>query len=219
MLALLFLTVQAGSAQMMVLYIADTKAYCLSPTIMQCLQVKEKPTEPYSLFYSPIDGFDYEEGYSYKLEVMKTVQLNPVANSPVNKYYLVRVVEKEKAVQEKTRAFPIPNHTLFYLGKINRNGTLTNTSNEKVPDIYFDLKTGNVSGNNGCNRYFGKAVIRKENIEFKNLASTRMACPNNKTELLYMKLLAATNRFVMQDRVLKLMKDRELLLEFYIPMK
>lgn len=216
---LLFLAARTGNAQMMVLYVADTKADCMGLSPMQCLQVKEKPAEPYSLFYSSIDGFKYEEGYSYKLEVIKTRQADPAPDAAAYKYYLLRVVTKEKSVHYNEKATPVPNQLILYLSKINRNGKLENTGNGKMPDIYFDLKARKVSGNNGCNRYFGKVTVANGAIKFSALASTRIACLNNRTEALFMKHLTSVNRFVMKGQTLKLLKDSEVMLQFYLPAK
>jgi putative lipoprotein len=42
--------------------------------------------------------------------------------------------------------------------------------------LKFDVNL-NVSGNGGCNRYFGSATVRDDGITFGPLGSTRMACP------------------------------------------
>lgn len=213
---LLFLATKQGHAQVMTLYIADTKADCAAP--IACLQVKEKPAEPYSLFYAPIEGFKYEAGYAYKLEVIKTQRADPQAETAY-RYYLVRVVSKEKTSRYPVKFSPIPDQTPLYLTGIRRNGKLETTGNGKIPDIYFDQETGKVSGNNSCNRYFGKAVIGGEVIKFHALASTRMACLNNKTETLFMQWLAAVNRYRVKGRTLSLLKDTEVLLQFSLPGK
>ena len=73
---LLFINSYAFS-QRMIFYVADTKGDCYGLGKGLCLQVKEKPDEPYALFYTGIDGFTYEEGYHYKLEVMRVKRERP----------------------------------------------------------------------------------------------------------------------------------------------
>ncbi len=213
---LLFFLAKQGYTQVMTLYIADTKTACAAP--IACLQVKEKPAEPYSLFYAPIEGFKYEAGYAYKLEVMKTQRADPQAETPY-RYYLLRVVSKEKTPRYPAKFSQIPDQTILYLTGIRRNGKLEAVKEGNAPDIYFDQEAGKVSGNNSCNRYFGKLVMGKEVIKFNALASTRMACLNNKTETLFMQYLAEVNRCRVKGRVLNLLKDTEVLLQFLLPGK
>jgi len=49
-----------------------------------------------------------------------------------------------------------------------------NKKNESF--IEFDLLKNKVSGNDGCNRFFGLISIEGDRIKFSTLASTRMAC-------------------------------------------
>lgn len=42
--------------------------------------------------------------------------------------------------------------------------------------LKFDVNL-NVSGNGGCNRYFGSATVQEDEMNFGALTSTRMACP------------------------------------------
>lgn len=50
------------------------------------------------------------------------------------------------------------------------------------PFIGFNLKDGNVYGNSGCNRIMAGINKDKGTIEFGNMASTMMACPDMDTE-------------------------------------
>nr|WP_328730740.1 META domain-containing protein [Halomonas azerica] len=45
---------------------------------------------------------------------------------------------------------------------------------------YFEIGSdGSVNGYDGCNRFFGQVELgENQRIEFKQMASTRMACPN-----------------------------------------
>ncbi|GAC1432844.1 MAG: hypothetical protein NVSMB7_08610 [Chitinophagaceae bacterium] len=203
----------------MIFYVADKKADRTGMVPMQCLQVKEKPGEPYALFYSGIDGFKYEQGYTYELEVMRTKKHNPAADAPAYQYYLISVIKKEnvKSAKEKTPA--IPNQVIMPLSRINRNGNPVNAGNDGVPDIYFDLNSGKVSGNNSCNRYSATTKMGNGSISIGTISSTRMACMNNETEELFMKYLSAVNRYVMKGSTLQLLKDKEVLLQFYVPLR
>lgn len=45
-----------------------------------------------------IEGFDYEEGYEYKLKVSISSRKNPPANGPTVQYNLIELISKEKIV-------------------------------------------------------------------------------------------------------------------------
>lgn len=53
-------------------------------------------TDTWHLFYDYIDRFEYEPGYIYELEVMKTHINNPPMDGPNAKYELKRIISKVK---------------------------------------------------------------------------------------------------------------------------
>ena len=90
---------------------------------------------------------------------------------------------------------------------IKPNVSLENTyfkaltlNNEKVEvfrkeaHIKFQ-KDGRVVGNLGCNNFFGEFTQNNENIEFSKVASTKMMCPNIKTEDSFAKVLSEAKTF------------------------
>ncbi|WP_124640560.1 MULTISPECIES: META domain-containing protein [Amniculibacterium] len=83
-----------------------------------------------------------------------------------------------------------------------------------TPTLVFE--TEKISGNAGCNNYFGSVVINAQNgsLETKGIGSTRMACPNMNSEANYLKLLGQANRYVVKGETLELYKDNLLLLKF-----
>ncbi|GAA4273295.1 hypothetical protein GCM10022258_25890 [Aquimarina gracilis] len=57
---------------------------------------KENPTDQWSYFYDTIEGFNYEEGYAYQLEVVITQTENPLADESSLQYSLLKIISKEK---------------------------------------------------------------------------------------------------------------------------
>ena len=76
--------------------ISSEKADCYGVMPMKCMLVKEGDAQNWTLFYSNIDGFDYEEGYEYVLKVKKLNVENPPADRSSIKYTLIKVVSKTK---------------------------------------------------------------------------------------------------------------------------
>ncbi|MBQ4820006.1 DUF4377 domain-containing protein [Aquimarina sp. MMG016] len=78
------------------IYIADHQVDCEGVAPQKCLLFKEKQNDEWTYFYDTIDGFDYEEGYNYQLEVSIKQIENPPADASSLQYSLVRIISKEK---------------------------------------------------------------------------------------------------------------------------
>lgn len=71
---------------------------CQGEGIQKCMQYKVQGEDNWQLFYDEIEGFVYEEGYKYELEVDVEKIDNPPADGSSLKYTLKRVITKEKDV-------------------------------------------------------------------------------------------------------------------------
>ena len=90
----------------------------------------------------------------------------------------------------------------------------------KKPYIQFD-STRRVSGNNGCNQFFGTYELEKNNrIKFSAMGSTRMACLDNSTlEANLMDVIARTDSYVLVNDTLVFNKARMAPLARWVKMK
>ena len=64
---------------------------------MQCLLVQEGDqigTDGWEFFYTTIDGFAYEEGFLYDLDVKITEIENPPADASSLRYELIKLIEQ-----------------------------------------------------------------------------------------------------------------------------
>ena len=71
----------------------------------------------------------------------------------------------------------------------------------KEAHIRFE-EAGSTNGSLGCNNFFGAYNIDKENITFKNVASTRMMCQNMKTEDSFSKVFQDTRKYKIKGETL-----------------
>ncbi|MTG98593.1 MULTISPECIES: DUF4377 domain-containing protein [Myroides] len=78
------------------LFIASEKADCAGVAEMKCLLVRETEDMPWELMYDPIEGFTYEPGYEYSLEIKRETVANPPADGSSIRYILVREISKIK---------------------------------------------------------------------------------------------------------------------------
>lgn len=77
------------------LYIKSQLADCIGVAPMKCMQVRGQPGESWSLFYQQIEGFTFEPGYRYELEVSKEQLTDVPADASSVRYQLIKVVSKQ----------------------------------------------------------------------------------------------------------------------------
>lgn len=78
-------------------YVAPQSARCTGVAPMECLQVRSSPGEPWSLWYAGIEGFAYQPGYLYTLEIDEYRVAQPPADGSSIRWVLKRVVERRQA--------------------------------------------------------------------------------------------------------------------------
>ncbi|RQV07253.1 DUF4377 domain-containing protein [Burkholderia cenocepacia] len=77
-------------------YVAPQSARCTGVAPMECLQVRSSPSESWSLWYAGIEGFAYQPGYLYTLEVDEYRVAQPPADGSSIRWVLKRVVERRQ---------------------------------------------------------------------------------------------------------------------------
>lgn len=83
-------------------WVNSRKVDCIGVGPMKCLQVQKgqnRDSGDWEFFYDQIDGFDFEEGYLYKLivkEEERSASETPADASSIN-YKLVKLLEKNRA--------------------------------------------------------------------------------------------------------------------------
>jgi len=78
------------------LEVAPRTVACVGEVQRQCLQVRTSPDSEWTRFYDTIEGFVYEEGYQYRLEVQRERVPNPPADASSYKYRLLRLLSRER---------------------------------------------------------------------------------------------------------------------------
>ena len=62
------------------IYVAPNLVACEGTTSQKCMQIKEEIGDEWSLINDTIEGFEYQEGFTHKIEVMSRKMKNPSAN-------------------------------------------------------------------------------------------------------------------------------------------
>ena len=77
--------------------------------------------------------------------------------------------------------------------------------------LQFTEAEHKVTGSTGCNRMFGTYELPAlGKIKFKNIGSTRMACPDMSTESAFVKALEQTSAYTISGNELQLKNDQTL---------
>ena len=154
------------------IYIGPVLVDCEGVAPQKCMLVRENPQDEYTLFYDQIEGFDYEEGFEYKLVVVEETVENPPADASSIKWVLVRVESKEPIPVSGTGEIENKNWVLssYMSQEVEMTEVLPNTN------ISATFEDGQVNGIAGCNNYFGGYQLVGDNISFGPLASTEMFC-------------------------------------------
>lgn len=79
-----------------IIFVAPNKIDCTGVVRMKCLQTKDKESDNWSNFYSNIEGFNYQSGYEYVLQIKTEKVENTPADASSIKYTLVREISKTK---------------------------------------------------------------------------------------------------------------------------
>ena len=79
------------------LYVGPELVDCVGVGPQKCMLVKTEPDGEYQYFYDQIQGFEYEEGYTYELLVEVDEVENPPADASSLSYTLMEVVDRQTA--------------------------------------------------------------------------------------------------------------------------
>lgn len=78
------------------------------------------------------------------------------------------------------------------------------------------IESAKITGNGGCNNYFGEVILDRTvgNFSTKNIGFTRKMCDNMSEETNYFSMLGAATKYVVSGTTLELYKENLLLLKF-----
>ncbi len=183
-------------------YIASTLADCEGVAPQQCMKYKENHSDEWTYFYDTIEGFDYQEGYSYELEVVIAQVENPAADASSLKYSLVKILSKEKdqsiAQQLPVQTKPQDQNTISTIEyqALSRGSffqvTIEKNSIEKTTDRSLKNKTTTECSEKDWNTVL--SIVQKMEVEKIN----ELKAPTDKR--LFDGALNAQVKFIYQNK-------------------
>ena len=85
------------------LWVGPQQVDCVGAFKQKCLMVRRSPTEAWQLFYSSIEGYDYQPGYTYHIRVRETEVKDPAMDASSRRYVLLELIEKTPAMSAGAR--------------------------------------------------------------------------------------------------------------------
>ncbi len=194
--------------------VADHKSSCTGLMPMDCYLVKEKAKNEWGYFYNFIEGFDYEEGFEYKIKVSVTKYEQVAADASSYTYRLLKIMSKRKTNYNPTEKL----NGKWVLEYIHQDTTFIRLIDSTSTYMELNTQTGKVNGKNICNGFFGPFKANETTIEIGEIGSTRMMCEGMQLENIIFKMLRdmktwniTTNRLTLHSA------DKLERLEFYKP--
>jgi len=89
--------IKKENTKITIITVSDKLADCVGAhSKRKCLLIKDVKTDKKDFLYSNIEGFKYEEGFSYKLEVEISKLKKPIVDGSSVKYKLIKLISKKK---------------------------------------------------------------------------------------------------------------------------
>ena len=193
------------------LYVASYKKDCEGVAKKTCYLVKENPEDEWQLFYSEIEGFEYQAGTVYTI----TVEISPVENPPADgsmfEYKLVSIDRTD-----------VPEYLVSGLydiwGLVRLNGnTVDLKAQVSSPMIEINTREKALMGSTGCNQFNSTFEYSMEDQSFSvffPIAMTKRGCPEGAVEQDFLSALEQVNGYSKKGVTLFLLKDGETVMEF-----
>ena len=207
--------------------VAHFVSECVGVGPQQCLNVRESADDDWTLWYEPIDGFEHEAGYDYRLMISETHVADPPADASSIRWTLIEVLEKMPVEPGGADGNPILRPwKLESFGPAADLGDAATTDlvNGALASLPADnpvtlglREEGRVGGFDGCNRYFGDFMIENgHQIVQGPKGATMMACPDGRMDLeqAFLRNLEAATRLFLRDEALELENDSGIVMVF-----
>lgn len=187
--------------QSKMLIVADHLENCVGVGPQSCMLVKENPDEEWTYFYDQIEGFEYEEGYTYELLVDIIPVENPAEDASSLRYELKNIISKTPT---------LVNDDLIKEWTVIKIKGLEQLSSS--PTMIFEKEDSKVAGFAGCNNYFSTYTISGNEMSFGPAGATRKLCPDMSVEDIFFKNLPNIARFEIVKKELYLYDQNDELL-------
>lgn len=188
--------VQAGDSNDTIFWVNSSTVDCVGVGPMKCLQVQQGEVvdeEQWKMFYSGIEGFEFEPGYRYKLLVKTDTLPREQVPADASSIRYTLLEELEKTPDSRLRL-----HDIWVLTHLNGEVIKEPIEGMKRPRLEIQVAAMRAVGTDGCNGFNGGIQTLTESaLVFAPLASTMMMCRD-------MTVANPFNRFMREVRAYQL---------------
>ncbi|MEM7112303.1 MAG: META domain-containing protein [Chloroflexota bacterium] len=211
-------TATGSNENELTMYVGAETADCVGVAPQQCLLVKFDPNASWEFEYDGIEGFDYEAGFEYELRVQRIDVPNPPADGSSFYYQLVEVVNKT-AVATTVEPTPTEPTTPEEAPLAGTSWVLISYGPDASPQLSLPNSNvtvafgpnGELTGNGGCNSYFGSYTATTDgSVQINEVAITEMACMEEglmQQEMDFVATLTAVQSYIFTQHGLELVYD------------
>jgi heat shock protein HslJ len=217
----------AGASIEKEVLVAHFLSDCVGVGSQKCLNVRESADAEWMPWHDPIEGFEYEAGYDYRLRIRETPVANPPADASSIRWTLIEELEKTPVATTETGGNP-----LLRPWKLEAFGPAADLGDEETAAVvrraFASLpadnpitlglaEEGRVGGFDGCNRYRGEFRIESgHQIVQGPKGATLMACPDGRMDLeqVFLRNLEAATRVFLRGENLELENDAGVIMVF-----
>jgi hypothetical protein len=83
--------------QVITMDVAAQRVPCMGLVPQECFSVRQEPDSVWTLFYEPIEGFEFEPGFEFTIRVAVRTVRNPPADGSSLAYRLLEILRKVPA--------------------------------------------------------------------------------------------------------------------------
>jgi heat shock protein HslJ len=195
-ISLLVLSVGVCSAKgNKTLYVSDRMVACAGNFL--CMQVREKASAQWRNYSDTIAGFNYQEGYEYKISAQLLHTANTLSGMYEEKYKLVKVISK-------TKTSYIPGEKLagkHWILSVMNDTKVTLYPKDSTVFIEFDAKAGKTHGKGACNTFTSAFNVSGASIAFTNFAQTKLMCRAEEIEQIIFSFYKKSITYKVEDNM------------------
>lgn len=209
-----------------VTWVVDAETAACDNSDNQCLLVKQPGRKEFEIYNEPIEGFNYEKGYTYTIVVKQQLKDPPIAvGESLFKYVLVKISSKKavvktvsntpKIIQPTSITTSSPLDKRWYLRKLKDEDGSSLVTDDNV--VWMEINTFNdrIKGIGACNPFEGVVRTNTNNgFEASKLTAGLSSCSNKKLETLFLDALQQADHYEIRSGVLILSSQGKYLMEF-----
>lgn len=176
LVALVIVSACAYESHDRILTVAPEPVPCAAGTPGTCIRVTDAQGDTWITRPGEIEGFTYEPGYTYRLQVEEASEAAEIEDATPPRLRLIQVVGKEGSGEPEEAVAASLGDGPWLMSAIAPSGESEQAWAASGITAEFDVLGERLSGFAGCNNYTAAISVNGDQIQVSAPASTRKAC-------------------------------------------